>query len=53
MEETIVPLRGRKGFILGMSDNVPPNADFARVERVAALIGPPTTPPDQPRTPAQ
>jgi len=35
---TIVPLRGRRGFILGMSDNVPPNADFARVEAVAGLL---------------
>lgn len=39
IEETILPLKGRKGFVLGMSDNVPPNADFARVERVAELIG--------------
>jgi len=39
IEETILPLRGRKGFILGMSDNVPPNADFWRVERVAQLLG--------------
>jgi hypothetical protein len=38
IEETIIPLRRRRGFILGMSDNVPPNADFARVERVARLI---------------
>lgn len=38
MEETVLPLKGRKGFILGMSDNVPPNADFARVEMVAELI---------------
>ena len=38
IEEVILPLKGRKGFILGMSDNVPPNADFARVEMVARLI---------------
>ena len=38
MKETILPLRGRRGFILGMSDNVPPNADFARVEAVAEFI---------------
>ncbi len=38
VQEIILPLRGRKGFILGMSDNVPPNADFARVEAVAELI---------------
>ena len=39
MEETVLPLKGRKGFVLGMSDNVPPNADFARVEAVADMIG--------------
>lgn len=38
IEEVVVPLRGRKGFILGMSDNVPPNADFSRVESIASLI---------------
>jgi len=38
VEETIVPLKGRKSFILGMSDNVPPNADFHRVEMVSQLI---------------
>jgi hypothetical protein len=38
MEEEILPLKGRNGFILGMSDNVPPNADFSRVEKVAVLI---------------
>lgn len=38
IERTIVPLRGRPGFILGMSDNVPPNADFQRIERVARLV---------------
>ncbi len=36
--DVILPLRNRRGFILGMSDNVPPNADFRRVERVAQLI---------------
>lgn len=36
--ETILPLKGHKGFILGMSDNVPPNADFGRVQRIAAAI---------------
>lgn len=36
--EQILPLRGRRGFILGMSDNVPPNADFERVEGIARLI---------------
>ena len=39
IEEVILPLKGRKGFILGMSDNVPPNADFARIEAIASLIG--------------
>jgi uroporphyrinogen-III decarboxylase len=38
IEEVILPLKGRKGFILGMSDNVPPNADFKRVERIAELV---------------
>ena len=30
--------KGRPGFILGMSDNVPPDADFSRVEAIAELI---------------
>lgn len=38
IKQTILPLKGRKGFILGMSDNVPPNADFSRIEAVARLI---------------
>ena len=38
MYEVIMPLAGRRGFILGMSDNVPPNADFRRVEAVADII---------------
>ena len=38
IRDVIVPLKGRKGFILGMSDNVPPNADFSRVEAIASLI---------------
>lgn len=38
IREVICLLRGRRGFILGMSDNVPPNADFSRVEAVAKLI---------------
>jgi len=38
IQEVIVPLKGRRGFILGMADNVPPNADFARVKAVATLI---------------
>jgi hypothetical protein len=37
--DVILPLKERQGFILGMSDNVPPNADFARVAAVSALIG--------------
>jgi hypothetical protein len=38
IREVVVPLKGRKGFILGLSDNVPPNARFSRVEAVAGLI---------------
>lgn len=38
VRKQVLPLRGRRGFILGMSDNVPPNADFTRVEAVAELI---------------
>lgn len=38
VQNVICPLKGRRGFILGMSDNVPPNADFKRVERISALI---------------
>ncbi|MCX6361545.1 MAG: hypothetical protein NT029_17205 [Armatimonadetes bacterium] len=38
MDEVILPLRGCRGFILGMSDNVPPNADFWRVEQVACQL---------------
>lgn len=38
IQKTIKPLKGTKGFILGMSDNVPPNADFGRVEMIAELI---------------
>lgn len=34
----VLPLKGRRGFVLGMADNVPPNADFSRVEAVAGLI---------------
>ena len=36
--DVILPLKGRKGFILGMADNVPPNADFARVEAVSRIV---------------
>jgi hypothetical protein len=38
LRDEILPLKGRRGFVLGMADNVPPNADFARVESVAELI---------------
>ena len=38
IDEVVLPLRGRAGFILGMSDNVPPNADFSRVEAIADMI---------------
>jgi len=30
--------KGRPGFILGMSDNVPPDADFSRIEMISKLI---------------
>lgn len=38
IRDVILPLKGRRGFVLGMADNVPPNADFARVEAIASLI---------------
>lgn len=38
IERVILPLRTRRSFVLGMSDNVPPNADFERVEAIARLI---------------
>lgn len=38
IRDVIVPLKGRPGFVLGMSDNVPPNADFSRIEAVAGLL---------------
>ncbi|MFQ3548468.1 MAG: uroporphyrinogen decarboxylase family protein [Armatimonadota bacterium] len=38
LREVIEPLKNRKGFILGMSDNVPPNADFKRIEKVAEIL---------------
>ncbi len=38
IKNVIVPLKGRRSFILGMSDNVPPDADFERVEMVSQLI---------------
>lgn len=38
IRETILPLKGRKGFILGMSDNVPPNADFWRAEQISRIL---------------
>ena len=38
INEVIVPLKERRCFILGMGDNVPPNADFERVEMVSKLI---------------
>ncbi|MCL2641017.1 MAG: uroporphyrinogen decarboxylase family protein, partial [Phycisphaerales bacterium] len=39
ISETILPLKGHPGFVLGMSDNVPPDADFSRIESVAGLLG--------------
>jgi uroporphyrinogen-III decarboxylase len=38
IEKVILKQKGRPGFILGMSDNVPPDADFSRVEMIAELI---------------
>lgn len=38
INEIILTLKGRRSFILGMSDNVPPNAEFERVEMVSKLI---------------
>ncbi|MCX7705152.1 MAG: uroporphyrinogen decarboxylase family protein [bacterium] len=38
INEVILPLKTKRSFILGMSDNVPPNADFERVEMVSKLI---------------
>ena len=38
IESVIMKQKGRKGFILGMADNVPPNADFSRIEMIAKLI---------------
>jgi len=38
IESVVLEQKGRPGFILGMSDNVPPNADFERVEIIAELI---------------
>ena len=38
IESIILPQKGRPGFILGMSDIVPPDADFSRVEIIAKLI---------------
>ena len=39
MVETVLPLKGRVGYVVGMSDNVPPDADFSRIESVAKLLG--------------
>jgi len=38
VREVIRPLKGRRGYIVGMSDNVPPNADFERIEQIAKWI---------------
>lgn len=38
IDDVIVPLKGGKGFVLGLSDNTPPNADFYRLEMIADLI---------------
>lgn len=38
IENEILPQAERPGFVLGMADNVPPNADFARVQAVSKMI---------------
>jgi len=38
IESVVLKQKGRLGFILGMADNVPPDADFSRVEMIAGLI---------------
>ena len=38
VENVVLKQKGRPGFILGMSDNVPPNADFSRVEMISNII---------------
>ncbi|MCL2159537.1 MAG: uroporphyrinogen decarboxylase family protein, partial [Oscillospiraceae bacterium] len=38
IKTVVMGQKGRPGFILGMSDNVPPNADFSRVEMISELI---------------
>jgi hypothetical protein len=38
IETVVLKQKGRPGFILGMADNVPPNADFSRVEMISELI---------------
>ncbi len=38
IQQVVLPLRGTRRFIVGMSDNVPPNADFGRVEAVSQLL---------------
>jgi len=41
IEKVVLKQKGRPGFILGMSDNVPPDADFSRVEMISGLISGP------------
>ena len=38
IESVVLKQKGRPGFILGMADNVPPDADFSRIEIMAGLI---------------
>jgi len=38
IENEVLPQADRPGFVLGMADNVPPNADFARVQAVSKMI---------------
>ena len=38
IENIVLKQKGRAGFILGMSDNVPPDADFSRVEIISEIL---------------
>ncbi|MDD4891581.1 MAG: uroporphyrinogen decarboxylase family protein, partial [Phycisphaerae bacterium] len=38
VDHIVSDLRPRRGFILGMSDNVPPNADFDRVRLISEIV---------------
>lgn len=38
VKDIINTVKGRRGFVLGMADNVPPNADFERVRIVSDIV---------------